>query len=545
MNQLKQKFEALRITWFDVSLVISVSMMVAFIRVREQLPQLYPDEFLYVSALRDENVGDLPNYFYTLLYSPVTMCGDNTYLCAKGLNVGFFGILLILGYLIARTLVVPAYALLFTIFLGLGPLSGFTTLLTPEILFFVLTFLIILMFALMNTQTTMFWLLVAFLSSLLMLTKPHGIFMLGGLFTFLVFKAYKQRQFSLVAQHGLILLFGSYIMVVGLRWILSGNFMFNPLGARYSGAITRSEETIGGAQSQIDSSYFEPLSLFSTFIKQVVIQTSTFSLVLTAGIVIYILWVLNRKNIEVNDIEIIFTFTAISFIIGISLFSTLSIFWGELLQFRLMPRYYEHLLLLAPVFLLRRDIYSKRVLFLLISIIVFITFWLSPNTLVIFPFDSYFIGIWRYLELPLFILAIPGVIVALVAFKSARIARGFTFSFLVLYIVLFNFHFYLASDRFTTKPIPITETLAFRDYLNTLDSPRTIVIVKEINEFQKLKFWLPSSNVDVDVVSSITTNEIDVLKNTYKVIAIMNTVQVSDDTSFTEKLRTFSVIVEP
>ena len=156
IQALVSKFEDIKVHWFDVAAVIAVSAIIAFIRVRDQLPQLYPDEFLYVSAIRGDNAGDLPNYFYTLLYKPTAMCGDAFYSCMKGMNVLLFVLLLILTYLIARKLVMLPYALLFVAFIGLGPLSGFTTLATPEMLFFVLTFAIIALFQYFNADSWFF-----------------------------------------------------------------------------------------------------------------------------------------------------------------------------------------------------------------------------------------------------------------------------------------------------------------------------------------------------------------------------------------------------
>lgn len=538
MKELIARFELLKVHWFDVSVVIAVSLVVAFIRVREQFPQLYPDEFLYVSAIRGENAGDLPNYFYTLLYKPTTLCGDAFYTCMKGTNVILFGVLLLLSFLIARKLVLLPYALLFVGFIGLGPLSGFTTLATPEMLFFVLTFAVIVLFQYLNTETWYFWLAQALLNALLLLTKPHGVFVTLGLVLYLVFQGIVTKRLISHGMKSVGLAFTTYALVVGIRLLLSGTLAFNPLGARYSGAIAQSGETLTSGSTTLDASYFHPLNLLWSFIQQFASHTVIGLAIVTVGFLFYIIQTLRRKG---TDVDLAFIFIFGTLVIGTAIFSTLAVFWGELLQVRLMPRYYEHLLLLAPLFFLRTSVLKSKWHYVIVTGCCALILLLIEGKYIILPFDSYFLGIWVGLDIPLVLLILPSLVVGLLLFKSLDSARVATVGALAVILVIFQVNFQLTSERFITPPQGVLDTFELRDFLHET-SESTLFLAADPNEYNRVKFWLPEDNTTYVNDQVLTMTELDSYSTLYDVVVVLDSTELEPGIEVAFEKESFRVI---
>ena len=539
MNQLLDRFERLKITWFDVSAVIAISMILAFIRVREQLPQLYPDEFLYVSAIRGDNNGELPNYFYTMLYKPTALCGNAFYECTRGLNVLFFGVLLVLTFLIARKLVLLPYALLFVAFIGLGPLSGFTTLLTPEMLFFVLTFAVIAMFLYFDSATLSFWLIQALLNSLMLLTKPHGVFVTLGLVGYLVYLGIRSKRFRFYSLRATSFFVGTYALVVLIRFGLSGNFGLNPLGARYSGAVIRSGETLAGTPSTLDSSYFEPLNLLWSFVQQLVSHTSIGLAMVSVGLLFYVIHTLKTAD---DSAELAFVFVLGSLIVGTALFSSVSVFWNELLQIRLMPRYYEHVLLLAPIFFLRKNVFPDKWRYLAASVFIIVVLVVIQDRYIIFPFDSYFLGIWVSLKLPLAVIALPSLVIGLLLFKSKELAKLATVGSLLLLIILFNFHYQLSARQFSATPQVVLDTYELRDFLSNA-SDKTLFLASDQNDYNRVKFWIPDGSTTFMNDKLLTEEDLATYSQEYDVIVILESTEIESGIDATPMNASFSLIV--
>lgn len=538
MNNLIARFESLKVHWFDVSVVIAVAAIVAFIRVREMLPQLYPDEFLYVSAIRGENAGDLPNYFYTLVYKPTAVCGDAFYACMKGTNVVLFVVLLVLTFLIARKLVLLPYALLFVAFIGFGPLSGFTTLATPEMLFFVLTFAVIALFQYRRNETWLFWILQAVLNALLLLTKPHGIFVTLGLASYLLFQGFVEKRLlaKILTSIGFVL--STYTLVILIRFLLSGNLAFNPLGTRYSGAIAQSGETLSSGSTTLDQSYFHPLNLIWAFIQQMASHTSIGLAMVGIGLLFYIIQTLQSKK---QGVEMAFVFIFGALVMGTAIFSTLAVFWGELLQIRLMPRYYEHLLLLAPIFFLRANVLRGKWFYLVASVIIVIILLLIEGKYTILPFDSYFLGIWVEFDIPLVLLALPSIVIGLLVFKSAELAKVASIGALALLLVLFNVNFQIASESFRTPPQGIVDTYELRDYLND-NSESTLFLAADPNEYNRVKFWLPENDTTFINDQVLTVTELGSYKSQYDVVVVLNSTELESGIEITFQKESFKVV---
>jgi hypothetical protein len=201
-------------------------------------------------------------------------------------------------------------------------------------------------------------------------------------------------------------------------------------------------------------------------------------------------------------------------------------------------------MMLTPLFFLRGETFRKRVPVLVLTGIVFITLLLIQNSYYIFPFDSYFLGIWKFLDLPFALIALPGLIIALVAFKSAEIAKQLVFVSLTIYIILFNFHYQLVFDRFTTQQIATSDTLTLRDYLNDLGSPNTVIVASEQNQYFKVKFWLPSNNIQYVQSLTLSTLQIEELKNQYDVIVVMNTTKIPINIEVVNRNETFTVVAD-
>ena len=506
---------------------------ISLARVINMPPQLYPDELLYKLLIFGSDASGLPNAFYSLIYQPIRVCGADFYTCSKVLNVVLFMAFLLVAYLLARAFTTQFNSLLFMIFLGLGPLSGYTTLLSPEILFYLLSLLILYSFTRINEMNQkQFWLLQGLLHALLLLTKPHGVFMTVAVAALMLYLSIGRESFRTILNRFMTFLLSTYLFAIIIRLLITQDFSLNPIQGRYSSTITQVRENLGNTpQRELAGDRSLP-GLLQAFLEQSGLHLATAIVCASAGILVLAVNVLKKRAATSQEItETAYIITLGAFLLGISLFSTLSVFWGEALQVRLMPRYYEHFLYIAPIFLLRNDVWRQKFVWIFGSVFALGIMLIQSPSMIIFIFDSYLLGIWRGLGLHLALVAVGTLVIALVVAVRSSYAKRFYGAFLAVVVFYFNFHYVIYAPQLLQSNTPALEAQATEAYLSQHTNDLVVVIALNRTDYNKFLFWQNRSTLQFEQNETLNQRALDNLTSQYDKVIVLPSVNLQEVTS--------------
>lgn len=204
------------------------------------LPTVFNDEYIYSMQARhaDEYVTTFGNYFFNLLFSATSLCGDNFYGCGKVLN---FLLLFALGMFllgISRTLHEPRISMLFALGGVALPFIVNVSFFTPEILFGALVtasfLLAVQLFDSRDISSGRFRILVVALiltQVLLLFTKPHGLVFSLALAVLILFTG--SRGIGARILESIVLVILPIALRIGIGFVIDGSRGANLLGESY------------------------------------------------------------------------------------------------------------------------------------------------------------------------------------------------------------------------------------------------------------------------------------------------------------------------
>lgn len=273
------------------------------------LPVILQDEYIYlISAKEALNWGsgltyDFGNYLFNLLFWPTTLCGADTYACAKTLNSALFlGAILLIFNLVSR------YA---GIWIGLGtafaislsPTAIYASMFLPETLFFLITTLILWQsFDVFESDklSLLKFAKVGVLTGVLMLVKPHALM---SVMAFAIFIAIYMVAQSFTFRDSLRVLGCLVLATLGTRLIL-GLILAGPKSINIFNSYGAAENLGGFVAEAVegDSSLASPASVaLSMFPDQIRIQV--FSILALVGLQLLVLFA-SSVSLKVSRISI-------------------------------------------------------------------------------------------------------------------------------------------------------------------------------------------------------------------------------------------------
>jgi hypothetical protein len=160
---------------------------------------------------------------------------------------------------------------------------------------------------------------------------------------------------------------------------------------------------------------------------------------------------------------------------------------------------------------------------------------------IILPFDSYFLGIWVGLDLPLVLLALPSLVIGLLLLKNIELAKVATIGGLFLMLIVFNANFQIVTQGFKNPPQVVLDTYELRDYLHT-NSNNTLFLAADPNEYNRVKFWLPEDTTTFVNDPSVTAVELEAYKTEYDIVVVLNSAELEARIEVTFQKESFKVI---
>lgn len=334
-------------------------------RVWEVLPKIMGDELIYSRNARLTDLADIsvPNYLFALLFESTNSCGYGFYYCAKGLNLVFLGILVVFVYLAARLVARPAASFWIAVLAMLGPISTYTSYFTPEMMFFAgAAALLYALFRLSSSSRWWAWILIGIGLGLLALVKPHALFLAPPFVVYASFLALKGegKRVLKLAVNSIAIVAATLATKLGLGFAFAGERGLGLFGGSYDasagGIISNGLQT----NTEPDAPSANPIyntGVLGSVGWQLAFHVAFLLIFLGLPLVLASIEAIKamRAKAEPNQLQkisflLVASLGALVLVAGV--FVATSESFGEMLQARVMVRYYEYLLPFLPLVLI-------------------------------------------------------------------------------------------------------------------------------------------------------------------------------------------------
>jgi len=236
-----------------LSLCVGLTFLFLLIRNSGLYPSVFADEYTYskLSRLLPLSESSIPGYLYLKLYSVTNYCGDGFLGCAKIINAFVFILATPFIYLTARRVADQGVSAIVSFLAVIGPINSYTAYFMPESFYF-LSFWVFCWYLLslsVNSEKW-HWFIAGVTYAVSALIKPHSIFFLPAVFTYIGFIFFRERRlFS--KQAGFVaslFLLGALITKFGLSYIFAGSAGLTIFGPLYGSIAT---STASGTEKYI------------------------------------------------------------------------------------------------------------------------------------------------------------------------------------------------------------------------------------------------------------------------------------------------------
>lgn len=349
--------------------VLAAITSLQFSRVKDINPAILGDEWIYLVTSRhipwwDQQPSyDFGNYLFNVIFGTTSLCGDQFYTCAKGLNaVFFFGFLVVVFFLLLK--LVPFWpSVLFSLGTAVSPIAIYVSMYLPEMLYFFLISLVALSALTAIQRESIFWWVTSgtFLG-LAALAKPHALISLmafGIFYAAAVLLEHGRRKLRLIQGSAFLTAFVSVRMLGGfilagpkglnfltsygagenLRAFVTGNVIEEP--PRVSGSLVGSgalEGALGlfGFQSQVHLATWTAIAAGTAIILPLAATSITYW------------WIREKREPTTADrFALLALIWAIVLTISIVLFTGWITGSGDDHTLRVLLRYYDFAFILA------------------------------------------------------------------------------------------------------------------------------------------------------------------------------------------------------
>lgn len=346
-------------------------------RVVPVLPKILGDELVYSLDSRKLAPADsqITNYLYNLIFSSTNLCANNFYGCAKALNLVFLLALGVVVYLTARLFANEKPSIFIALLTVFGPISAYVSYFTPDIAsYFTVALIIYFAVQLRQSSHVLRWVLLGFGVAISALIKPHALFLLLPLLIYAGYLSKKETKlnWSKLLSRSFALVASTFFLKLSVGFAFAGTRGLGLFGGSYDSATKNllgqtaqktSETAISGEASGSNPSATWSLSNAAWIGNFAVdLALSLFFVLIFFGVPF--LLTLNLKNqggelsedsnsepTDLSKLRLLVYSVLATFILVSAGYVAVSRSWGEILDNRVMVRYYEHILVFLPLLL--------------------------------------------------------------------------------------------------------------------------------------------------------------------------------------------------
>lgn len=326
------------------------------------LPKILGDELIYSINSRHLPLSEssVPNYLFNLVFGTTNTCGYGFYTCGKAINMLFLVGFAVFIYLAARLLVEPAMAFYAGLLALVGPISAYASYFTPDMMFYFGASIVI--YLVMKTSSGSKigrWALIGLALGLVTLIKPHALFLIPPIVIYLIFLGIKGGKGSVgkAILSAFAFVGATFATKFAIGFTFAGEKGLSIFGGSYDASASGVLGGENAAEGWIIPENVAPLvagGAVSATIWQVLFHISYLVIFFGIPAIFVIIKALKslKKNAELtNDARVsAFMFAAVATLVAVSaVFVSVSGSFGEILQNRVMVRYYEYLVPFLPL----------------------------------------------------------------------------------------------------------------------------------------------------------------------------------------------------
>jgi phosphoglycerol transferase len=530
---------------------IALSLVWVATRIWGVLPKILGDELVYSTNARWLPLADssVPNYLFNMVFGMTNSCGYGFYTCGKAINMLFLVGFAVFIYLAARLLVEPPLALFVGFLALLGPISAYASYFTPDMMFyFGASIVIYFTLRLTRGDAVKSWLLIGVGLGVVTLIKPHALFLIPPIALFILFLGLKAGKSAAVKSvlSAITFVAMTFVTKFVIGFVIAGPKGLTVFGGSYDASAG---SVLGGSaapEGMATPAEVEPLitgGIFSATGWQVLFHVSYILIFFGVPALFVILKTLKtfRRGNELTEDQRIsaFLFAAMATLVAVSaVFVAVSMSFGEVLQNRVMIRYYEYLipfLMLAVLVDFKSEKEVGKVarwfgvaaiaLWLGISLPYFASLvpaMFTDSSLIAAAIKSG-ISLWVYaaISLALFIFW---------AVKPLKGAKVWLYGFAPAVVLLYAISSYANMTVISSVVGPYTTASRFAHDNLTLEQRQQLVVIGMTNQNVKAaQLWIDAPKSTGEVV--LEGSEIDINKypESTKFLLIVGNVSVSGD----------------
>ena len=567
---------------FGKSLTVSLAtiagvLLVVLPRISEVLPKILGDELLYSQNSRLLSPGEwfLPNFLFNWVFSSTNICGYGFYSCGKTINILF---LLCFGFVIyasARLVAKSSLSLFIAILTCVGPIAVYASYFTPDMMFYLAMAIVIFIAMQLNLESRWWmWLILGATLAVASLVKPHALFAVPALVAYCVFLALgaNQNKIILTLRNAAVVVSSTILLKFAFGFALAGQTGLTLFGS-YGNALESATKSIT-QNSQIDSqlggSTSNPISTPALGLAQQAAASGDFGsmavwelilhlgfLIITFTLPLFIAIRILGKSIAIRDTNSVATklaFLAISILlmgaISTAIYTAVAPSWGEILDYRLMLRYYEYVLpFLVITTLVQLHVSNKanvRQILLSILAVTIAVLASSKLTTVVPPLytDSTLFSGMYFSNISIWIFTIISAGLLLFALKNQEKAgKYWLFGWLpaVTVIVAISTQIGMTGPS-SIKGLYTNAAQTTHEILTQAQRDALIVVGNYKNNVQAAQLWIDSKSVQGLWIDRGQNLDVDSLSTEAKYVLIIGEMNVSGSFEVVEKDESFAIL---
>lgn len=549
-------------------------------RISEVLPKILGDELLYSQNARLLSPEEwfLPNFLFNWVFSSTNVCGYGFYSCGKVINVF---LLLCLGFIIyasTRLIAKPSLSLLMATLTCVGPIAVYASYFTPDTMFYLAMAIVIFIAMQLNLDSKWWmWLVLGATLAVASLVKPHALFAIPALIAYCLFLAIGASQKKIIAAFRNIVIFVSATILLkfAFGFAFAGSNGLTLFGS-YGNALDLASKAMTQTTSpggQVGGTTTNQISTPASGSVQQAAASTDFAtmagweLILHFGFLIIAfslpLFIASRRigqSIAIrntNPVETKLSFLTISIVlmgvISTSIYTAVAPSWGEILDYRLMVRYYEYVLpFLVITALVQLDESNKvNVRRIVLSFLAIIVAVLASTKLVsvvppLYTDSTLFSGLY-FSNISIWIFTIISAGMIIYSLKNqGKASKYWLFGWLPVVTVIVAISTQVAmTGPSSIKGLYTNAAQTAHELLSQEQRDALIVVGNYKNNVQAAQLWIDSKSVQGMWIDRGQNLDVDSLSPGAKYVLIIGEMNVSGSFEVVKKDESFAIIKRP
>lgn len=558
-----------------------VVMLFVLPRIGSVLPKILGDELLYSQHARllSPSEWTLPNYLFYWVFSSTNACGYEFYSCGKSIN---FTLLLGIGfviYLTARLVAAPWPSLYLAVLTLIGPIAVYASYFTPDTMFFLGMSIVIYRSLRANSESKFHqWILLGAILGVTSTVKPHALFVIPALVVYSMFliSKYDVKGIGRGILNSGILILSTLSAKFALGFAIAGPKGLSLFGPNYEGAwdsATRAS-SLGYSESTSHANVLAVTVSETDLPKQFAAEASNmdsylsmtvWELVIHAGFIAFMFSVpvllafrhlvplfatreLTEKSVA-QKLSFLSLLVLATGIVTTSVFTAFAPTWGEILDFRLMIRYYEYVFPFLVILTLITLPKSKAKVSVYLGVLILSILAIASTTKLakdvppLFTDSTLFSGLY-FSNISIWVFCVAGIALLLYGASAPENARKYwLYGWLPAITILVAISTQIGmTNPSSEKGMYTVAAQTAHDKLSLEQREQLLVVGNYKNNVQASQLWIDSKGVQGVWLDRGQTVNVDALGPEINYVLLIGELGISGNFRIIEKSESFAIV---